>query len=267
MAKELVLIDRDDLQSIMDNDRSFKEQIDALLSFANDTTKAGDVELGEAIRTLCDGFGQGGGLDKVFDESITYNLSANTDFDTKILTLADTTQVDIKSPQYGVLSAPVDLDNYDYVYVIDLTIVPVYNAEPTDPYFIASKFLCTTPIARFYPSYFVPDGGDAISSLASQGMAQFNTVYSKKADGSFAIQNSTLYGIYQGAVGTPTVTNNNLLMMHPGFRMRAGANNANRICTVNSLKQINSALTNIVTRYKLYRMPKGSSFITESLHY
>lgn len=38
-----------------------KSEITSLLAFANDTTKVSDTRLGDAIRTLADGFGQGGG--------------------------------------------------------------------------------------------------------------------------------------------------------------------------------------------------------------
>lgn len=37
-----------------------KNALDALLIYANETTGAGDINLGEAVRTLVDGYGQGG---------------------------------------------------------------------------------------------------------------------------------------------------------------------------------------------------------------
>ena len=38
-----------------------KTALDALLTYANDATSAGDTDIGEAIRTLVDGYGKGGG--------------------------------------------------------------------------------------------------------------------------------------------------------------------------------------------------------------
>lgn len=38
-----------------------KSQTDALLTYANETTGAGDTRLGDAVKTLADGFGSGGG--------------------------------------------------------------------------------------------------------------------------------------------------------------------------------------------------------------
>ena len=37
-----------------------KSETDALLEYANQATNAGDTKLGDAIRTLADGFGKGG---------------------------------------------------------------------------------------------------------------------------------------------------------------------------------------------------------------
>ena len=40
---------------------SLTSRIQALISYANETTEAGDTTLGDAVKTLCDGYGQGGG--------------------------------------------------------------------------------------------------------------------------------------------------------------------------------------------------------------
>ena len=38
-----------------------KSEVEALLAYANETTGKTDVNLGEAVKTLADGYGQGGG--------------------------------------------------------------------------------------------------------------------------------------------------------------------------------------------------------------
>ena len=40
---------------------TLKSQIQGLIDYANETTGAGDTLLGDAVKTLCDGYGQGGG--------------------------------------------------------------------------------------------------------------------------------------------------------------------------------------------------------------
>lgn len=57
---------------------SIKQRIDAqtdalsaLLTYANDATSAGDTDIGEAIRTLVDGYGKGGGGIPGFDRMST----------------------------------------------------------------------------------------------------------------------------------------------------------------------------------------------------
>lgn len=49
-----------------------KTALDALLTYANEATQAGDTDIGEAIRTLVDGYGKGGGGNpKVFVTDFT----------------------------------------------------------------------------------------------------------------------------------------------------------------------------------------------------
>lgn len=45
-----------------------KSQTDALIEYANETTGQADVRLGDAIQSLVDGFGQGGGYGRVVAE-------------------------------------------------------------------------------------------------------------------------------------------------------------------------------------------------------
>lgn len=49
----------DKLQQIGANAEEIGAEVDALLAFANETTGAGDTRLGDALRTLAEGYGEG----------------------------------------------------------------------------------------------------------------------------------------------------------------------------------------------------------------
>lgn len=55
-----------------------QNRLDALLTYANGTTGQADISIGDAIKTLCDGYGQGGGDGKI-QVSGDIVFSANTD--------------------------------------------------------------------------------------------------------------------------------------------------------------------------------------------
>lgn len=50
------------IKQIIDDSKS---RLDALLTYANGVTGVADVSIGDAVKTLCDGFGQGGGTEKI----------------------------------------------------------------------------------------------------------------------------------------------------------------------------------------------------------
>lgn len=68
-----------------------KSEADALLAFANQKTGAGDTRLGDAVKTLADGFGAGGGGGVQFTEVSSVpagrSFSINTDYDRVIIAL------------------------------------------------------------------------------------------------------------------------------------------------------------------------------------
>lgn len=86
-----------------------KEKLDALLTYANGVTGAADANIGDAIKTLCDGFGGGGGAkwelvshdrqDWIWDDFVPESLTPTTTRQTiagnaTAVTLTD--QVDIE---------------------------------------------------------------------------------------------------------------------------------------------------------------------------
>lgn len=61
--------------SLVDKLDTIKTEVSSLLTFANETTGSDDTTLGEAVHTLADGYGQGGGDDdlvaSIIDGSVT----------------------------------------------------------------------------------------------------------------------------------------------------------------------------------------------------
>lgn len=65
--------------SIADKLTASKNGLDSLLAYANQTTGQSDTDLGAAIRTLCNGFGQGG------SGVVTGEVSVEEDTDTLVI--------------------------------------------------------------------------------------------------------------------------------------------------------------------------------------
>lgn len=54
------------------------DQMDALLQYANGTTGAGDTRIGDAVKTLADGYGQGGGGKTEVWETVTGTMEGGS---------------------------------------------------------------------------------------------------------------------------------------------------------------------------------------------
>lgn len=75
---------------------SLTSKIQTLIDYANETTGAGDELLGEAVKTLCEGYGGGGGVPTFYDYLMpTTNNNNGAYIDTGVATPADGADVRI----------------------------------------------------------------------------------------------------------------------------------------------------------------------------
>lgn len=75
---------------------ALSSKIQALINYANETTRAGDTRLGDAVKTLCDGYGGGGGGPTFYDYLMpTTNNNNGAYIDTGVATPADGADVRI----------------------------------------------------------------------------------------------------------------------------------------------------------------------------
>lgn len=82
---------------------ALSSKIQALINYANETTGAGDTRLGDAVKTLCDGYGGGGGNEGY--QEVEYLESNGSQFITLNFGFSPTDVVDTK---FAVLSGTSD---------------------------------------------------------------------------------------------------------------------------------------------------------------
>lgn len=77
--------------ALIDKLESIQGQTSALLDYANGVTGAGDTRLGDAIRTLADGYGGGCGIEPYYTETVevTTDLTAGGTQDIRINRITD----------------------------------------------------------------------------------------------------------------------------------------------------------------------------------
>lgn len=73
--------------SIVSKLSASKNALDALLTYANEATGQADADIGEAIRTLVDGFGKGGGGSGSSKPFVTGQFTVSTQTATQLITI------------------------------------------------------------------------------------------------------------------------------------------------------------------------------------
>lgn len=134
-------------------------QIEALIAYANETTGKSDTHLGDAVKSLADGYGQGGGGGiKVLNKQITLSSTA--------------TKITIDDVPEDVISITISADyegncSYGFAYTNDIeqtaTIYSIGGGSK-GKYF---PTLVSTEEEVSYNKYYIGDGKLAVGSATS----------------------------------------------------------------------------------------------------
>lgn len=111
----------DNINSAIADYTQLNTDLTNLLAFANSKTGKSDINVGEAIKSLADGYGSGGGggskAEKVGEFSWNVNVSSDTAFDTTTPTTANQAILVATNNKYMLeFDEPIDLDEYGCIF-------------------------------------------------------------------------------------------------------------------------------------------------------
>lgn len=249
-----------------------KSETDALIDFANAKTGAEDTTLGDAVKTLVDGFGQGGGSGSDDWELIdvkekTINLSRDTTFDT--ITPSTSNQT-VYTQKNGAIvfdfNNPIDLYENDVMFLKSVECIMSYKSQnPPIPHQVRQRSISVSQISHFDIHY--GESSSASNAYFPLNVA-YNTVsYVNTANGNSLVTNLT-YGTVINITSSPgtirTSANQNGSSDGTGITRRyltrqefpdgtiTSRANASYF-SVDSIKDIDSENTNFVIKIYAYK--------------
>ena len=240
------------------------DAINALTTYANEITGQSDTTLSDAVESLVDGYGGGGGAgikyylpsdaELISTNMLTWNLSTDTDFDN--ITPSTSSQT-IKSAGgnsgwYSLSS--LDWNNYEYCVQVVSQMIPTYTSTPANTYAIFCRnyyigFIANNSVINSITGKDILDTKITHISLGNQIQPYYNN------------KNVLSWGnISQGIIlSTPnlTVSGSVIGIATPAVSIKGGS-----YMSVDSFNLVDSANTDINLKYNVYRYKKGIATIS-----
>lgn len=191
-----------------------KSEQDALLAYANGVTGAEDVRLGDAVKTLADGYGQGGGGGDLQNwqlvDSIkwSYNLARDTLWNTITPSISYQNVLNAAANVKNfVLADPIDQDEYDTMVVLSGYCKYRYKGERTYAQHCDSSKIVKTVFHAGYNK----DATNAHGAFSTNNANTTKVFYDNY--GRYSIGSTLTYGfalnINEGTIKTSTLPNGN----------------------------------------------------------